>query len=319
MSGNKLARMKLIDAAATRQALDFKSLIAALERLFIEGCEVPPRHVHAIGEDLSTLLMPAWQPGRYLGIKTVHIAPGNSALGLPGLHSSYQLFDAKTGVPLAQIDGNEITSRRTAAASALAASRLARPDARTLLVVGTGRIGRLLPDAYRAVLPIEQVLVWDRKPASAQALAAQLSEQGLAARAVTELDAATAQADIISCATLATTPLIQGRWLPPGSHLDLIGSFTPTMREADDDCFVDAAVWVDTEEALRKSGDLLHPIASGVFSAAQLRGTLADLCRGVPGRRKPAERTVFKSVGTALEDLAAAMLVYESSRSETLA
>src|SRR6218665_1197926 len=134
MSGNKLAHMKLIDAAATRQALAFKPLIAALERLFIEGCEVPQRHVHAIGEDLSTLLMPAWQPGRYLGIKTVHIAPGNSALGLPGLHSSYQLFDAKTGVPLAQIDGNEITSRRTAAASALAASRLARPDARTLLV-----------------------------------------------------------------------------------------------------------------------------------------------------------------------------------------
>jgi ornithine cyclodeaminase len=117
----------------------------------------------------------------------------------------------------------------------------------------------------------------------------------------------------VSCATLATAPLIEGRWLRPGSHLDLIGSFTPAMREADDACFAGAALYVDTEEALQKSGDLLGPMSRGVFAPGDLRGTLAGLARGeVSGRRSAQERTVFKSVGTALEDLAAAILVYEA-------
>ena len=304
--------MKIIDAFTTRQSLGFKPLIAALEQMFIEGCEVPPRHNHAVGDALTVLIMPAWQPGAYLGIKTVNIAPGNSLLGLPGLSSTYQLFDARTGLPLAQIDGNEITSRRTAAASALAASRLARPDARRLLVVGSGRVASLLPAAYRTVLPIDVVLIWDRRPEAAQALAERLTAEGIVARAAPDLQAAVRSADIISCATLATMPIVRGAWLRAGSHLDLIGSFTPTMRESDDDCMAGAAVWVDTDEALHKSGDLLAPIASGAFKARDVRGNLGDLCRHGVGRMQADERTVFKSVGTALEDLAAAILVYES-------
>lgn len=303
--------MKTFDTATTRQTLAFKPLIAALEQMFIKGCEVPARHVHSVGEALTTLIMPAWQTGRYLGIKTVNIAPGNAARGLPGLFSSYLLFDARTGQPLACIDGNEITSRRTAAASALAASRLAQPDSRTLLVVGGGRVARLLPEAYRSALPsIDQVLVWNRRPEAAAALAAELGA-GTEALAVPDLAAAVARADIISCATLATEPIIRGDWLQPGSHLDLIGGFTPQMREADDACFAGASLWVDTDEALRKSGDLLHPLAAGVITAADVRGTLAELCRQRVGRHSAGERTVFKSVGTALEDLAAAILVYE--------
>ncbi|MCU7376531.1 ornithine cyclodeaminase family protein [Paucibacter sp. O1-1] len=308
--------MQTFDDHATRRALAFAPLIAALERLFISGCEVPPRHVHSIAGDqgqglLTTLIMPAWLPGRYLGIKTVNIAPGNTALGLPGLFSSYLLYDASTGRPLASIDGNEITSRRTAAASALAASRLARPDARSLLVVGAGRVAALLPEAYRAVLPsIERVRVWTRRPEAAAALAGQLGA-GIDIEAVPDLARAVAEADIVSCATLATEPLIRGEWLRPGSHLDLIGSFTPAMREADDACFAGASLWVDTDEALRKSGDLLQPLASGVIGAADVRGDLAALCRLRSGRTSANERTVFKSVGSALEDLAAAMLVYE--------
>lgn len=303
--------MKHFDAEASRRALEFPALIAALERLFIGGCEVPPRHVHTIGAELTTLIMPAWLPGRYLGIKTVNIAPGNAALGLPGLFSTYLLYDSRTGVPLAQIDGNEITARRTAAASALAAAKLARPDAATLLVLGAGRVARLLPAAYRAVLPsIERVLVWNRRGAATEALVAQWRAEGLPAEpvAVADLAAAVGRADIVSCATLATEPLVRGAWLRPGSHLDLIGSFTPAMREADAACFAGASLWVDTEEALGKSGDLI-----GVVGAADLRGTLAELCRGRGGRASAAERTVFKAVGTALEDLAAAMLVYESA------
>ena len=304
--------MKQFDAGATRDALDFPRLVAAIERLFIEGCEVPARQVHAIGGGVVALVMPAWQPGRYLGLKTVNVAPGNAEHGLPAVFSTYQLFDARTGVPLAQIDGNEITARRTAAASALAASRLARPDARRLLIVGTGRVANLLAQAYRAVLALDEVTVWGRDGAAAAALVRRLAEQGIAARAATGLEEAVRAADIVSCATLAAEPLVLGAWLAAGSHLDLIGGFTPEMREADDACFVGASVWVDTTEALHKSGDLLHPMSSGALSAAAVRGTLQDLCRTGTGRRDPCERTVFKSVGTALEDLAAAMLVYES-------
>jgi ornithine cyclodeaminase len=265
------------------------------------------------GAKLTSLIMPAWLPGRYYGIKTINIAPGNAARGLPGLHASYVLFDANTGVPLALIDGDQLTTRRTAAASALGASWLARPDARHLLVVGAGQVARLLPDAFRAVRPIDRVTVWARAVDKAEALADELRGHGFVATAARDLEAAVGEADIVSCATLAGAPVVQGRWLRPGSHLDLIGSFTPAMREADDDCFAGAALYVDTEEALQKSGDLLGPMSRGVFGAADVRGTLATLARGeASGRRTREERTVFKSVGTALEDLAAAIRVFEA-------
>ncbi len=304
--------MNVFDDQATRAALPFDRLIAALRALFAAGCTVPPRHVHQLDGGTS-LIMPAWTD-QYLGIKTVNIFPGNAARGLPGLFSTYTLYDATTGAPLATIDGNEITERRTAAASALAASYLARPDSRKLLIVGSGRVARVLAAAYRAVLPIEEVAVWSRNGASAAALAASLRQDGIAATAGPELERAVRQADIVSCATLSTSPLIHGDWLAPGSHLDLIGGFTPQMVEADDACFKGAQLFVDTEEALQKAGDLLGPISRGVFAASDVAATLARLCRGEhPGRRDAAARTVFKSVGTALEDLAAAMLVVQQS------
>lgn len=311
--------MRFIDAAATREALSFERLVPALAAMFANGCEVPSRHVHALpgpqGESAGTvLIMPAWQTGAYLGIKTVAIFPGNAARGLPGLHSTYVLYDAQTGVPLAQIDGDEITSRRTAAASALAASYLAPPEARHLLVIGAGRVAELLPAAYRAVRSLEAVRVWARNAAQATALVARWRAQGIDAEVADDLPAAVAQADIVSCATLATAPVVQGAWLAPHAHLDLIGSFTPAMREADDACFGDGArLYVDTPEALQKSGELLGPMARGVFAAADVAGTLADLTRGTVPGRDGAGRTVFKSVGTALEDLAAAVLVFEQT------
>ena len=305
------------DAAATREALPFARLIPALRAMFAAGCTVPPRQVHEIaapgGGSLTSLLMPAWLEGRRYGVKIVNIAPGNAARGLPGVQASYLLFDAVTGTPVAAIDGGVLTSRRTAAASALAASWLARADAHRLLVVGAGQVASLLPEAYCAVRPIETVAVWARSAAQAEALVDDLRRRGFAAHAAPDLEAAVAAADIVSCATLATAPLVQGRWLRPGSHLDLIGSFTPAMREADDDCFAGASVYIDTEEALAKSGDLLGPLARRVLRAADIAGTLAALAGGAAiGRRSAQERTVFKSVGTALEDLAAAMLVVES-------
>ena len=309
--------MQILDAAATARALPFGPLIAALRTRFAAGCSVPPRHVHPIG-GMTSLLMPAWtvdadDHGRY-GVKIINVAPGNRARGLPALHASYLLHDAATGAPLALLDGDALTARRTAAASALAASWLARADADRLLVVGAGRVAAMLPLAYREVRDLRRVSVWARQRAAAEQLAEAWRALGLPAEAASDLEAAVAQADIVSCATLATAPVVHGRWLRAGSHLDLIGSFTPQMREADDDALRGAAVYVDTNEAPTKSGELIGPLQRGVLQPGDIRGTLETLARGtVPGRLNDSERTVFKSVGSALEDLAAAMLAVDGA------
>ena len=162
------ATLPVLDAAATQAALPFAKLIPALRELFVTGCEVPPRLSLDLrapdGEpSLTSLLMPAWQPGGYYAVKIVNVAPANAARGLPGLHASLLLFDATTGAPLALMDGDQVTARRTAAASALAASYLARHDASHLLVLGAGRVAELLPAAYREVRNIQRVSVWARK------------------------------------------------------------------------------------------------------------------------------------------------------------
>jgi ornithine cyclodeaminase/alanine dehydrogenase-like protein (mu-crystallin family) len=310
--------MRVLTNTQTAVQLPFDLLIQTLEDFFKEGCEVPLRHNHAISgttasENGILLLMPAWQPGKRLGVKTVSIFPNNSSQGLPGLHSVFILYDAATGVPLAILDGDVITCRRTAAASALAAKWLSRPDSSTLLVVGAGRVGSLLPEAFRSVRPIERVLVWNRLSESAHTMVANLCEQGIDAQAVDNLEDAAKEADIITCATLSTAPLIQGKWLKPGTHLDLIGGFTPAMRESDDECMRRGTVFLDTTEALLKAGDILAPIESGAFNEKQVAATLEQLCRGQhPGRTSADEITVFKAVGTALEDLAAASLAYDA-------
>ena len=310
--------MRVIDAATTRRHLGAAELIEALRQMFITGCEVPLRHTHTVGEG-SVLLMPAWRAGQRLGIKTVTIFPGNSARGQPGLSSTYLLFDATTGVPLAQLDGDQITARRTAAASALAASYLARADAHRLLIVGSGRVASLMAEVMQVVRPLTEVVVWNHRAPSAEALAGRLREQGFKARASTKLAAAVAAADIVSCATLSTTTLIRGAWLQPGTHLDLIGSFTPAMCEADAACFQRSSVFVDTPEALAKSGDVLRAIEAGAFKPDQLAGTLAELCHGTrPGRDDASQITLFKAVGTALEDLAAAELVWDAVQADSL-
>lgn len=313
--------MRNIDTEHTRQGLPFKSLVESIRVMFVKGCEVPQRHIHTIattGETATMLLMPAWQTGGRLGIKTVNVFPSNVAIGLPGLHSTYLLYDANTGVPLAQMDGNEITSRRTAAASALAASMLSRKSSHRLLVIGAGRVASLLPEAYRTVREIQSVEVWDVNSSLAEQLVKRLRHLGFDATVAESLEHAVRRADIISCATLSREPLVKGDWLRPGVHVDLIGGFTPEMRETDDECFRNSMVFIDTQEALIKAGDLLFPLNSGVLKREDVRATLEELCRGQhPGRRSETEITVYKAVGTALEDLAAACLLYDSQLSIT--
>ena len=313
--------MRAFDARAVREALDWQTLLNALSDAFAGDCVTPQRHHHPIespGDEADgiMLIMPAWRPGGYLGTKLATLFPGNAARGLETIQASYVLSDASTGVPLGIFDGGEITQRRTAAASALASSFLSRPDAGTLLMVGTGRLAPYLIDAHCAVRSFREVLVWGRTPEKARALVDSLTQQGRAARLVHDLEDGVRQADVVSCATFASEPLVRGAWLAEGSHLDLVGGFTYDMRESDDEAISGSSVFVDTREgALSEAGDLLQPIDAGVFSADDIRADLHELARGEhEGRASSTERTTFKSVGTALEDLAAAVAVWERER-----
>ena len=309
--------MRTVSAEEVHATLDFPALIDALAAMFKTGCEVPLRHHHAIdvpGAPTATLLlMPAWQPGRALGIKTVTVFPGNAARSLPAVMGQYLLLDATTGAPKALIDGTALTLRRTAAASALASRFLSRRDAGNLLMVGTGALAPHLVRAHCAVRPIKRVAIWGRSTERVRAMAAKLELPGLAFDVAENLEHAARAADIISSATLATAPLIRGAWLRAGQHLDLVGGFTPAMREADDDAVRRAAVYVDTRAgATKEAGDIVQPLANGALKAEAIKGDLFDLCRGTsPGRAATDTITLFKSVGTALEDLAAAQLVAE--------
>jgi alanine dehydrogenase len=310
--------VRIIDAETIDRLLDFPSLIEALRAMFRDGCEAPQRHHHAIapltagGSPGTLLLMPAWRTGSSLGVKIVTVFPDNRRHSLPSVHGTYVLLDAETGVPKAVLDGTALTLRRTAAASALAADFLARHDSAVHLTVGTGALAPHLIAAYAAVRPIRETRIWGRDPQKAATLAAWLTAAGTAAVAVPGLAAAVAEADIVTCATLAREPLIRGDWLRPGTHLDLVGGYTPEMREADDAAAARARVYVDTEAALHEAGDIVQPLASGALTPDRIVGDLFGLARGTcPGRRDPTEITLFKSVGTALEDLAAAELAFD--------
>ena len=310
--------MRIYSAGETRDLLPFGALVEALREMFRARATAPLRHHHTIPldarPDATLLLMPAWNPEGLGGVKFVNVNPGNAAVGMPAVSASYLLFDAQTGRHLALLDGGEITNRRTAAAAALAASYLAPTEARRLLVVGAGRVAGNLPDAFRAVRPIEDIVVWDIDAGMAGRLAKRLTGAGLRVSTATDLEAAVADADIVSCATLATEPLIRGAWLKAGQHLDLIGSFTPGMREADDDAVRRARVYIDTEAALKESGDLIAPIRSGALAEGEIAGDLFGLCRGTAaGRAAGREITMFKATGTALADLAAATLAHKNS------
>ena len=302
----------MIDQARTRAALGFPRLIAALREAFVAGAEVPLRHRHAVaGGEGTLLLMPSWQGKAVMGIKLVTVFPGNGALGLNSVFSTYLLCDGATGRHLAVIDGNEITGRRTAAASALAGDYLARRDASSLLIVGAGHVAGMMAQAWSAVRDIRTVAVWNVRPGRAEALAASLRAEGYDARSTDDLEAASRTADIISCATLSSEALVRGAWLRPGTHVDLIGGYRPDMREADDVAVRRARVFIDTDAALAEAGDITQPLAGGVISASDIVGDLAGLCRGVVrGRGAAEEITLFKSVGSAIEDLAAASLVW---------
>ncbi|TYL46579.1 ornithine cyclodeaminase family protein [Marinomonas sp. IMCC 4694] len=315
----------LISADMLRARLTWPKIIDALRDIFVADVHSPVRHHHFIdvpnAPQATLLLMPAWIEGQYFGVKQVSVFPGNNAHNLPGLTSLYTLSCGKTGQTLAQMDGNVITAIRTAAASALASSYLSRADSSSMLMMGTGRMGQHLVPAHCRVRPIKTVWVWGRTSLAASEFAADLQAQGLDARVCTteQLPDVAGKVDIISCATLANEPILLGSWLKPGVHVDLVGSFTPNMREVDNLAMQAAAIFVDTRAgALAETGDLIMPIKEGAIKATDIHAELTELCGNTHLGRAALEQpdhaiTLFKSVGDSREDLAAAMLAYREA------
>ncbi len=314
--------MRIIDEATVRRHLPWPTLIDAIRDGFRQGAEMPLRQHYTIpvpgDPDATLLLMACWRIGGYIGVKIANIFPGNVARGNPAVAAGYILMSATTGEVLAYIEAGELTARRTAAASALAAGALAAKNAKNLLVVGTGRLAPYLAQAHAAMRPLREIAVWGRTPQKAEALAARLRHDGLPASATANLRDAVTAADIITCATLSADPLIRGEWLSPGTHIDLVGAFTPKMREADDEAIRRARIYVDTRDgALKEAGDIVQPLANGVITPADIAGDLYELAAGTDaGRQSATEITLFKSVGAAIEDLAAAVAVYQAVEAE---
>ncbi len=306
-----------INGAELRRLLDYPSLINQLEKAFKAETFTPARHHHDFNQGRSNpstlLLMPAWIDDAYLGVKLVTISPENTELNLPTIQGNYLLFDAKTGSVLAQINMPVLTNLRTAATSALASRYLSKVDAETLLIVGTGSLAPDMIRAHSKIRSFRRVMVWGRNVDKAMNLREKLSAE-INLQVKEDLEWCVKQADVISCITMSSQPLIEGTWLSAGVHLDLVGAYRPDMREVDDVAIQRAKVFYDTPQGMWESGDLAIPLNRGVIEMEDLRGSLKQLCRGeVEGRRNNREITVFKSVGHASEDLWAAILAFERS------
>jgi ornithine cyclodeaminase len=301
--------MKTVTGQQVHDLCEWRGLVDALEEAhqglvpMVDRSEI---HHHAPDGTRQTYFnLPAWQPGVAMGTKVVTVFPANRTI--PAVQALYTLFDGANGAPLAVMDATALTYRKTAADSALGSKLLSRPDAETLLMVGAGGLAPYLISAHRAIRPsIRRVLVWNRSPGRAAALGEE----------VTDLEAAVKSADIICCATASTVPLVEGRWLKPGTHLDLVGGFTPDMRECDDDAVKRARLFVDSRMfAIDQPGDLGNPLARGVISRDRIEADLFDLCgKGYNVNRQHHDITLYKNGGGSHLDLFTALYIFDQLR-----
>lgn len=315
--------MKYIKAEELGQLLNQEELIPRIDAAFAQDYNIPMRHHHQYpnpksGVESTLLLMPAWDNGDNLGVKVVNVSPNNAQHGLPSIQGFYLYFDLETGTPKALMDAKKLTVKRTAAASALASQYLSNPTSTKLMVIGTGALATELIKAHATVRPIKEVVVWGRTQQKAQAIIDQIRWPGMKLNTIAHIEEGISQSEIISCATLSPTPLVLGKYLKPGQHLDMIGAYKPDMREMDDEALAKAEVYVDNiNGATKETGDLAIPIANGTFRIEDIRADLFELAKGQKKVvRSPESITCFKSVGHALEDLAAANLAFEKTERE---
>ena len=311
--------MKVYDRKNVASSLQYGILIEALREAFSSKITAPERVQHTIenknGSDATLLLMPAWKMGEHIGIKIVSVFPENTSQNMSAVHANYFLMNANNGKPIAIMDGTELTLRRTACASALAADYLAKKNADTLLMIGTGNLAPHMIRAHCVVRDYSRILIWGRNEEKAERLALSLDIKDKEIVAKKDLKEASNVADVISCATLSQRPLIMGDWIKPGQHLDLVGAFTPDMAEADSKAIAMSKIVVDTYEgALSESGELISALKEGYIKKKDILSDLRGLILKEKSIRNDSnDITLFKSVGTALEDLAAAELVIEKN------
>ena len=311
-----------VSAEQIESIWQYKDFIPQLRIAFQTDFVVPQRHHYDYengeGENKSTLLlMPAWSKEEYVGVKLVTVSPYNGKFNLPSIQGIYTLIKAKNGLVKAQVDAKKLTVKRTAATSALASTYLSRENSKTLFMVGTGALCPELIKAHCAVRPIEKVLIWGRSFEKAKKRAKEIEKAQLEVSAVENLEEAISIADIISVATLSPTPLIKGKWLKSGQHLDLVGSYRPDMREADDSCLKKSSLYIDSESALKESGDLVIPLLDGVITEKDIQSNLFEMSStNRSSRNSDDEITLFKSVGHALEDLTAAIYLINKIENE---
>jgi len=244
----------------------------------------------------------------------VTVSPENGQFDLPSIQGIYIYFDATKGTIKAILEAKSLTVKRTAAASALASTFLSCKDASSLLMIGTGALSINLIKAHASVRPIKQVYVWGRNFKKAEAISNALQNEDFDIEAIKNIIDKISEVDIISCATLSKTPLILGKHLKPGQHIDLVGAYKKDMREADDETMAKASIYVDTfQGGLKESGDIVIPLENNTIKEHDIKGDLFALCSNkVQGRIDANEITVFKSVGHALEDLVAAKYYYNT-------
>jgi ornithine cyclodeaminase/alanine dehydrogenase-like protein (mu-crystallin family) len=300
--------MKYFDAEIVHKTIDYLGFIPFLKEQFAKEIEVPNRTHHNF-EANTLLLMPAWND-KYLGTKLVTVHPNNTIL--PAINGMYFLQSSITGQAIATFEAKSLTIKRTAAASALASSFLSNPKSSKLLMIGNGALAPELIKAHSTVRPIKEVWIWGRNGNRVDEWIEKTDWQGLTVKRATSIKEAVQLVDIISCATFSKTPLIVGELLQYGQHIDLVGSYQPDMREADDSVIQRSSVFVDTFYGIKESGDLSIPLSNGVLDKSDIKSDLKSLCLNInQGRTSEKEITLFKSVGYALEDLAAATYIYE--------
>lgn len=304
--------MQLVTAEEVHRLLDYPYLIEALRQAHLGpppfGDNIVADDPAGTGNQFVSLL--GWSGGGAIAAKLVGVFPGNLQRDPPqaSVQGIVAVFDADTGAPKLVTDGEAMTFRKTAADSGLGAALLARKDAEVLLVVGAGGLAPHVIAAHRAARPsLKRVMIWNRTPARAEALRAALEREGVPAEAVTDLDTAVAEADVISCVTMSREPLVKGALLKPGAHLDLVGAYLPEMRECDDTCVTRGTLFVDTRGGMQNAGDLCQPVAAGVIGWEAVQADHYALAQGThPGRRSDEEITVCKNVGGGHLDLFAA-------------
>lgn len=300
------------DSRDLARRLPFRRLIDGLARSYEDPVSIQPRQRLEVSRGREFLVMPIAVEG-HAGAKLITIVPENSIEGDPVIQGLYALFDLGNGKPIAIMDAAELTSRRTAAISALAADRLATTDARRLLLVGSGNLIPYYAEAMMTIRGFDRIELWARNPVKAEAAIVRIRSriEHSAVNVAGNLEDASRNADVICCLTSATAPLICGDWLKQGAHLDCAGGYRPDMREADDTAFARARIFVDDRAAaLSDAGDILHPISTGAITPSSICGDILDLACGST-RQSADEITLFKSVGTAVADLYSARIALE--------